>query len=383
MKVLVLSQAISDSYMGVIRGALPPDCLIDIITGSKLEKSDTIESPPHNPNSLKLRLVSWFKYYRFVIRWARRRRPEKYDLIFATSNPPINAYLGLRLKKIFHTAFIYMNWDLYPQIIQTSMKGIVPAILSGLWNKVNSRIYPKIDQILTIGSVMGETLNAPLKNKVDLKIISMFTDTHRMKPIPKKENEFCKQYDIADKFVVLYSGKMGLGHNLEILLEASILLKRHQDILFLFIGHGQKYGIIENWIKQGKSENVKLLPLQPKQIFPLSMASGDIGFISQEKKAAKCFMPSKTYDMMACGMAIVAYSEGNDDLSLLIKRCDMGGSISENSPEKLAAVIEGIYLDRVKKEKYGMNARRFAVEEFDVSIVSEKYRTVFSQFIKN
>lgn len=383
MKVLILSQAISEGYVAILKAALPEECKIDIITGSKLKHYSYIEAPAHNPNSLKSRLRSWYQYYRFVTRWAKANTARRYDFIFATSNPPINSYLGVQLKKKLRSRFIYMNWDLYPQVIENIMSGFIPATLSRVWHFMNGRIYPKIDQMLTIGEVMGETINERFDKKLPVQIVPMFTDIQRLKPLEKKENQFCVDNGLSDKFIVLYSGKMGLGHNLEVLLESSRKLRKYEDILFLFIGHGQKYEMVETWIKEENPPNVKLLPLQPPDVFPLSMASGDIGFISQEKSAAKCFMPCKTYDMMACGMAILAYSEGKDDLSLLIKRCDMGGSISENSPEKLAAVIEGIYLDRVKKEKYGMNARRFAVEEFDVSIVSEKYRTVFSQFIKN
>jgi hypothetical protein len=112
MKVLILSQAISEGYAAILKAALPEECKFDIITGSKLKHYSYIEAPAHNPNSLKSRLRSWYQYYRFVTRWAKANTDKRYDFIFATSNPPINSYLGVRLKKKLRSRFIYMNWDL-------------------------------------------------------------------------------------------------------------------------------------------------------------------------------------------------------------------------------------------------------------------------------
>ena len=379
MKVLILSQKISDLHMDILTNALPKKTEVTLITGSKLERHAYIASPAHDPDSLISRLKCWYGYYSFVMKWARRHRNERFDFIFATSNPPINGYLGVKLKKIFNTKFFYMNWDLYPQVIETSMHGFVPACFSACWRFVNNRIYPKINQMVTIGSVMAETLNAELKKKIPVDIIPMFAEANRLKPVPKEENKFCQENDLTDKFVVLYSGKMGLGHNLELLLEASKLTAENKDIVYLFIGHGQKYAYIENWIKENKAENVRIMPLQSEEMFPYSMASGDIGFISQEQNAAKCFMPAKTYDMMACGMGIIAFSEGTDDLSKLVKQEKIGVVVTQDNPQIVADIILDWYQNRDTLKAYAENARRSAVEKFDVAPVTEKYRELFNK----
>lgn len=367
--------------MDILKEALPSECEVDLITGSHLERHSYIQAPPHDPISLKSRLVCWYKFYRFVMKWARRQK-NIYDLIFATSNPPVNGLLGVRLKKRLGGKFVYMNWDLYPQVIETSMSGLVAKLFSRCWHWLNNRIYPQVDQMVTIGAEMGKTINASLKNEIVVDVIPMFTDAERMCPIPKDENRFCIENGLVDKFVVLYSGKMGLGHNLEILLESSELLKDTDAIRFVFIGHGQKYETVHNWILTKNSTNVVLFPLQSEEMFPLSMACGDIGFISQEKKAAKCFMPAKTYDMMACGMAVIAYSEGTDDLSCLVREGDFGVTITENDPALLAQKIRELYADRDMLHTYSQKARQLAENRFDKKTVTERYRTVFDKFLK-
>jgi len=381
MNVLVLNQKVSDSYMDAIKAALPLETEITLITGSKMERHPYIVAPAHNPDSLTGRLKCWLQFYRFVMKWAKQKQGQ-FDLIYATSNPPINSLLGVRLKKVLKARFVYMNWDLYPQVIETSMKGMIPRIFSWLWHGMNRLVYPKIDQMVTIGEVMSKTINAPLNKKIDVDVIPMYTDVNRLHPIPKEENSFCIQHGICEKFVVLFSGKMGLGHNIEMLLESSLLLQEQRGILFLLIGHGQKYEMVEKWIAEHRPTNVKLLPLQPEDVFPLSLAAGDIGFISQEQEAAKCFMPAKTYDMMACGMALITYSEGTDDLSNLVKRKQLGIAMTSNDPKELADNILKLYRDRVLLKTYGDNSRNTALREFDIQPIVQKYRAVFQKTVR-
>ncbi len=380
MNVLILDLKTPDLYMSVLRNALPADAQIDIITGSHVERYSYIQAPAHDPNSLVSRMKCWVAFYRFVMQWAKQNQ-KQYDCIFATSNPPINGYLGVKLKKLLHAPFVYMNWDLYPQVIEQSMHGLVAKIFSACWHCMNNRVYPQIDRMLTIGAVMGETLNAPLKKKIPVDIVPMYTDICRLQPRPKEENPFVIENGWTDKTIVLFSGKMGLGHNLEILLEASRKLRNHSDLLFVLIGHGQKFALVEDWIAKEQAENVVLLPLQSEEVFPYSMACGDIGFISQEKEMAKTFMPAKTYDMMACGMAILAYAEGGDDLSRLVQENHIGQVITKNNADLLARLIEELYRNPEKRRQYGENGRQLAIERFDRQAVSAEYRRVFERVV--
>ena len=91
-------------------------------------------------------------------------------------------------------------------------------------------------------------------------------------------------------------------------------------------------------------------------------------------------MPAKTYDMMACGMAIIAFSGGNDDLSRLILNYDIGITMSEHDSSLLADNIKKLYLDNKLLRKYRTNARASAVRDFDIKTIENKYREIFQKF---
>ena len=380
-RVLLISQVIPQWYVDLLAKALGEDTQIDIITGSQV-RGNVIQSPKHEPASFKSRLICWWKHLRFVKHWAAQNRNEKYDLIFAISNPPINSYIGLKLKKQFHAPFVYMNWDLYPQVIEQSIANTLVQLVCKAWNWWNSRNYRRIDRMLTIGDIMAESLIKPLKTPIHVDVLPIAVNTEYLKPIPKAQNPFCIEHSLVDKFVVLYSGKMGMGHNIELILEAAEVLRDNKDICFVFIGEGPKYSVVENFIAEHRSENIRLFPLQPDDVFPYSMACGDVGVVTQEAKMAHLFMPSKTYSMMACGQAILGIGTEHDDLYQLIRMEKIGVSMTENNADKLAEKIEALYRDKSAMAGYQKNARMVAERKFGLNAIKDKYCRLFREMLK-
>ncbi len=379
-KVLIVAQAIPQWYVDLLTEAMGEKANVEIITGSKVE-GNVILSPPYDAASFKTRLVCWWRHLRFMQKWLKKNRGKHYDLIFAVSNPPINSYIGLRLKKAFHAPFIYMNWDLYPQYIEYMIRNTAVKGVCKLWHLWNSGNYPGIDRMLTIGEVVAESMNRDLKKKIPVSVIPIAADTDKLKPIPKAENPFCVEHDLTDKFVVMYSGKMGYGHNIEIILRAAQRLREQEQIRFVFIGDGPKYAIAEEFRRKHDLRNILLLPLQPEETFPMSMASGDIGIVSQEARMAHLFMPSKAYSMMACGMGIIGICSNDDDLKRMITKHRVGVCIQGDDERVLAEKIMELYRDSDMLAEYKKQAVKTAETRYSKKVITEKYKKVFKKYL--
>lgn len=378
--ILIVSQVIPQWYVDLITEALPEDVQIDIITGSEVQ-GNIIASPKHNPKNFSSRIVCWFKHFVFMKKWIKQNKEKHYDLIFAVSNPPINSYIGLKLKKVFKAPFIYMNWDIYPQIIDLSIKNPIVHFVCMLWNRWNSKNYFKIDKMLTIGEVVSNSINSNMSKKIDIEVIPIAVDTKRLKPIKKAENDFCVQNDLNDKFVVLYSGKMGYGHNIELILSAAEKLKEYKDIQFVFIGEGQKYELVKNAVENKKAENIKLFEFQPEEIFPFSMACGDVGIVAEEEKMAHLFMPSKTYSMLACGMSVIGICSEGDDLYNLLNKSNFGYAVINSDKDKLCDYILNLYNNAQELSNFKSLARKCAEEVYDIAVIKKQYSNLFDKYL--
>ena len=83
---------------------------------------------------------------------------------------------------------------------------------------------------------MKENLEKKVKSK-EIKVVYPWTDTSFIKPICKNENWFLAQNKLIDKRVVLYSGNMGITHDLITVLKVAKKLPQlnHLNIIsFLF-----------------------------------------------------------------------------------------------------------------------------------------------------
>lgn len=379
--ILIISQVITQLYVDTLTAALGNDVHIDIITGSRV-RGNVISTAKHEPESFRSRFCCWMKHYRFVKTWMRENKERKYDFIFMTSNPPINSYIGMKLKRQFHAPLLYMNWDLYPQCIEYIIKSPIVKPVCKLWHWWNNRNYCKIDQILTIGKVISESINKELKQKLDIKVIPIMVDTEQLKPVSKEENPFCIEHGLINKFVVLYSGKMGYGHNIEMILKAAEMLKDYENIAFVFIGEGPKYMETERFIKEHELRNAMLLPFQPDEIFPYSMACGDVGVVSQEMSMAHLFMPSKTYSMMASGMAIIGICSEHDDLQSLICESQCGKSITSLDEKELVHAILEMYQEKEQLEVYKRNSLREVRDKYSKEAIVKRYEKLFYNYLR-
>lgn len=379
-KVLIISQAITQSYYDLLLNSLS-GCEITLLTGSNIQAERIVKVPPHNPLSLKSRLIAWVKYFWCVTKWARKNKKQRFDLVYATSNPPINSFLCLKLAELFKCKSVFMNWDLYPQVIECSINNPVATLICKLWRRWNRTNFPKIDRMLTLGEGMAESINESLERKLPVSVIPLGVDVDYLRPIKKENNAFCLENKINTKFVVLYSGKMGRGHNIELILKAASKLEDYSDILFLFIGSGEKRALVEKHISENKSQNIKLMDLQNESVFPFSQASGNLCLVSQEKKMAKLFMPSKAYSALACGQGIIGICSENDDLGKLIVKYNVGKVISEDDGEALANSILFYYNHPKELNDLRNRARWIAEKNFSLENVSCMYRALFESIL--
>jgi glycosyltransferase involved in cell wall biosynthesis len=270
-----------------------------------------------------------------------------------------------------------MNWDIYPQIIERTADNLPVKFICLIWKQLNNILYSKIDRMLTIGHYLKKNINAELKNPVNIDIIPIASDCDKIHPISRDDNFFIKQYKLEQKFIVLYSGRMGIGHNIGTIIETALKLRTISQIKFLIIGTGQKYDEVRKLIDVNRSDNTMILPLQDESVFPYSIACGDVCLVSQEEKLFDCFIPSRTYDMISAGQAIIGICKRDSDLGELILQNGIGEVCDNADASSVADQIMKYYSDRVLLDSVKKKARKLAVNSYSNKIVRKQYEDCF------
>ncbi len=310
---------------------------------------------PYKRGSYPVRILAWLHYMVEAFFWLWRWPRSTPLLLF--SNPPCLPWLGLAMRALRGQHYSVMVHDIYPDVL-TRLAGVPEQHpIVHLWRWLNRLAYERAEVVMTLGEHMAATLakqfNPARTLAGAIKVIYPWADTEAIRPIPKAENPFAQQYGQVDKLTVMYSGNMGLGHDIETMLAAAVQLQSIPDIHFMFIGAGPKWQVVADTIREQKLSNVTLLPWQPEHMLPYTLATADIALVSLEPEMASLAIPSKAFSSLAAGTPIMVICSEKSELTDIVMRTNCGWLVSENSAEKICNILISMskrndILDKIK-----------------------------------
>jgi hypothetical protein len=167
--------------------------------------------------------------------------------------------------------------DIYPDVL-VRLQGLPEnSLMAQVWRWLNRVSYEAADGVMTLGDCMAATLAGqfdPTRTAAGrLEVIHPWADTARLRHRPKAENWFARSHAQVGKLTVIYSGNMGMGHDIETMLNTARRLRPARDLHFMFIGAGPKWQIVADYLRQEAPANVTLLPWQPEAVVPFSLAA--------------------------------------------------------------------------------------------------------------
>jgi glycosyltransferase involved in cell wall biosynthesis len=273
----------------------------------------------------------------------------EFSVLYYT-NPPMSYFNGL----IFRNLFGIVVFDTYPDSLQ--LIGIKKSsVFFRIWKSINVKVFPKAQKIITLSQGMKEQLLDYVHHD-KVKVVAIWPGSDKFMPIPKSQNSFLKEHEWEDKFIVLYSGNMGIGHQLEILIEVADQLQGDEKILFLFIGEGAKKSLLQRLVKERGLINVKFLSWQVADILPYSLAAADIAVVALEPEATHASLPSKTLNYLAVGAPLLAIGSSGSELEYLINQNKVGFYSKNGKTEDILNYIKMILENSSKKEELSANA---------------------------
>lgn len=302
---------------------------------------------------------------------------EKSPLLIV-SNPPFLPAIGVILKKLKNIPFVFLVHDVYPDIAIRLGYLQSPSLIVKIWNSLNKIIFRNAAKIIVLSNsmnkvIMEKFIEYQLEREIGkIEIIHNWADGNFIKPLPRKENIFLSEHALDNKFVVLYSGNLGLFHELEIVIE--VANKIHDDSFrFVFIGDGGKKRILEQLVQKYGLNNVLFFPYQNREMLPFSLTAASVSFVTLEENIEGLAMPSKLYTTMAAGNPIIAVCDENSDVSKIIETAQCGFSIRHHDAEKILQHLLMLKNDTKLLANMGNNARKYFEQHFTLEIAVNQY----------
>lgn len=320
----------------------------------------------------------------------------KQDYIFTISQPPVlGGMLGIFGKWQKHAKMIYCIQDFNPeQIIAVNYSK----------NKLLLKMMMAIDKfscyhsnlVITVGRDLVDTLKNRFKGQMLPKytMINNWIDEKEIYPLPEDNAHvvaFKKQYGLEGKFVIMYSGNIGLYYDLENLIK---ILKQFRkgytqkrvyeqgprtadgrEVVFVFVGAGSLLNKLVVYSKQHHFENILFIPYQKKEDLIYSLNSGDVHWCVNAKGIKGVSCPSKAYGIMGVGKPIIGVLEEGTEIRSLIEECNCGKCCEPGDYAKAAEIIRW-YIENADTEevkKMGFNGRAHLEKNLTKDISIDKY----------
>lgn len=280
----------------------------------------------------------------------------KYEVFFI-SVPPM-AYL---LNLLVSNRFSMIIWDVFPDTFKiTGMQE--KHLVYRTWAFLNKYSFKKAYRLFTIGDRMSDLISKYVeKEKILIQPIwSIFQHNDKIK---KQDNPFIKKHKLEGKFIVQYSGNIGLTHKVEVMLELAEKMKDNESVLFQIIGRGPRVSILKNEVEKRGLVNCQFLPFQSDEMFPYSLAAADLGVVVLDQLTAKGSVPSKSYNLMSYGIPALYIASEDSELNNYCLKYRHAKCFPENQLDQAVNFINNILIEKKSYNKLVENNLK-ASEDF-------------------
>lgn len=323
------------------------------------------------------RIANQFIFPAMAFVWSSlKSKSLKPDIVVCSSPPPFCVIAANRLAKKAHASLIYEVRDLWPMVVQE---------LSG----ASSR-HPYIRLLKkTEGYAID---NANLVVSVKPGDYDYFKSEYGLSKakfrylangfLPQTENSSLPQVSDTKEVVIGYVGAMSAYYGLHELLEAAQLLNNEQHIKFVLVGGGEDYKLLLNLKKQNSLDSVEFIGRVSKAEVPRYMKKFDICYVGLKDVKANYHGIScnKLFEYMHAAKPVIASYRTKFDP---VQEAQCGVTVDPGSPEQIAAAIRTLSKDPVKRQKLGVNARKYFDEHHHFSVIGEKYLETMKALVKS
>jgi colanic acid biosynthesis glycosyl transferase WcaI len=318
---------------------------------------------PGAPRTLRTVRILWFCLCAaFILLWRRDFR-----LIATQTNPPLIVPTVALVAALLRVPFIIIAQDVYPEVLFASGAARPRSIAGRCLARLFSWAYRRADRVVVLGPCMQRRVRA--KGVASDRIITISNwATGEIRRHEGADNPLRTAWSLQDRFVVLYSGNLGVGHEFDTFLEGvQLAVSRGVKLATVFIGGGSRLAEVKARTQAlGLSDCTRFHDYVPAEELPWTMGLADLALVTLRNGFEGLIVPSKLLGYMARGIPSL-YVGPDSDVAEMIREADCGACCPAGAAAAVAGVLTRAAADAVMLRHWGDNGRacyaaRFARE---------------------
>ena len=353
-----------------------------------------VRVPEFSKNNKWSRIRNILSYY-FGAMKACRIAGEQ-DYVFTISQPPIlGGRLGVRGSRQKHARLIYCIQDFNPEQIM-AVGYFHNRFILNLLMKLDKDSCRRSDLVITVGRDLAQTLENRFQGEKvpNYTVINNWIDEKTVYPLPDDDARLCafrKQYGLEGKYVIMYSGNIGLYYDLTNLMkvlkefrkgttaqgvrEQGPVTPGGREVVFAFVGDGSLREELMQYTERHHFENVVFIPYQKKEDLIYSLNAGDVHWCINARGIKGVSCPSKAYGIMAAGKPVIGVLENGSEIRMLIEEAGCGRCCEPGEYDQIAEILRWYisHADTEEPKQMGIRGRNYLEQHLTKEKAVQKY----------
>jgi len=322
------------------------------------------------------RIINWATYSILTFLIALKLKP---TVIIACTDPPFLGIVAMMVSRLKSIPFIYNCQDLYPEVA-LGLGKLKSGIISHAFDYLNKKAFYAAEMVIPIGHGMANRIKAKGVREERIKVIDNWVDTSAIQMISKESNPLLKELGFENKFIIMYSGNIGLCQDFSAILQAASTIKEHSSWCLIFIGDGVSKNNLKKEVQNLGFTNIFFLPHQPEEKLSFSLSMADLHLVPLKKALTGAIVPSKIYGIMAAGRPYLAITDKESEPAYLAKEFGCELWADPDDVETLAEQLKWALANKEILEEMGKKYRKIAERRFDKNIVINEWFKLLDRF---
>ncbi len=325
------------------------------------------------------RMCDYLSYYVQALRAAVLMK--RFDVVVTLTTPPLIGLIGTILRWFRGSRQIFWSMDLHPDASQALglMNRTHPLVrlLSGL----SDMIYRQSDRVVVLGPYMADRILSKGVRPERVREVPVWSRKEEIFPREREGHPLREQLGLSDKFVVMYSGNLGLAHQFDEVIAAAEALKGREEIVFLFVGDGPRLKEVKAAAEARALANVRFMDYFPRESLHLSLSVADVHLITMRDCMTGIVVPGKLYGAMASGRPTLFVGPSHCESADTIRDSECGSTIPSGRSDLVIAAIERLASEPETVAELGRNGRRAFLRNFERRFCCELWVDVVRDLI--
>ena len=287
------------------------------------------------------------------------------DIVVAKTDPPLLCLPAASAAR--RRGLLLVNWlqDVYPEVAMRLRVPLVAGPLGTALLKWRDAALRQAAANVVVGEGMAAVVCGRGVAADRIQVISNWCDDDKIRPVALADNELRREWGLADRFVVGYSGNLGRAHEYATLLDAALRLRDEPRIMFLFVGGGSRMGELRRQVTaHGLDANFRFLPYQDRARLNFSLGAADVHWLSLRPELEGLIVPSKFYGIAAAGRPIIAVAAPDGEIAALVREHNCGIVVAPDDGAALAAALRELAANPEAVVAMGSRARTMLDAQF-------------------